>query len=1042
MNPELSGSADELEPKLTALLLGQLPLEEAATVREAIAQNPKLTELHERLKKTIDLVRAAGESTEQQAVPKAPLKLSEVKRAALLAHLKTVEPTAFGSPKPHQPSWFVPLAAAAILALLGAVAAVWLPLTEIQTRNKAVTFLPSAGLAYDSQTDYLYAGSASSSVKELKDLIQDDGAKLFKNSGNGRFQGSEAIRMGQSDRGRSADSRQAWSMARRAGQFQTSEGSDEQLERARTEPGLVAGRPLAREDETLIRGLSLSEGEAVKAHEFNRAASVVLPPNPASDTAGQSLGERYDSAGINAMEGTEIRKKEETHQLGWAAGGGFGGGGGAVGYAYGAAPTVVGNLQKAPAQATAWNYGSFQNSLEQASQPFKPDPDSGVAFVPSAQTVPVLGDLPIAGKLFRSAAPETGASVWFDYDRDEYRDLFEATQPDRPIAETQLEAKGKSAVQNGFGEPTSGDAIRANIDHAGRPVESLEKVKVPEVSSVNAAGYYSSPTPTPAPSATGLPALPAEAVPGLTNRTTFAFGGVTVVNRGEAAAASTPEAEAFRRSYGLALGPPPTSSTASEDKTPSVQGQQGVRKGVVQQIADLPAAKRAVAPAIPQPEIRTADNPFSTFSMNVADVSFKLATASLENGQMPEPSSIRSEEFINAFDYHDPEASPGVPFAFAWERARYPFAHNRDLLRFSLKTAAQGRAANTPLNLVLLLDKSGSMERTDRVNILQQAIQVLSSQLQVHDKLSIVTFSRNAQLRVDGMQGQAAAKAADEIARQTPEGGTNLEEALKAGYETALRHYVVGGVNRVILLTDGAANLGNVLADALKPIVERHRKQGVALDCFGIGWEGYNDELLEVLARNGDGRYGFLNSPEAATSEFAAKLAGALRVAASDVKVQVQFNPDRVNSYRQLGYAKHQLTKEQFRDNTVDAAEIAAAESGNALYVIESRTDGKGPLATVRVRYKDPATGQYEEHEWVVPYTGSTPALEQATPTLRLAGTAAAFAEWLAASPYAGDVTIDRLMVLLTGVKETFGADPRPAKLEWMIRQAGSISGG
>ncbi len=1033
MNPELSGSADELEPKLTALLLGQLPLEEAATVREAIAQDPKLTELHERLKKTINLVRAAGESTEQHAVPRAPLKLSEEKRGALLAHFKTVEPTAFGSPKPHQPSWFVPLAAAAILALLGAVVAVWLPLTEIQTRNKAETVLTAGGLAYDSQTDYLHAGSAGSNVKEPKDLLQDDGTKLFLNSG--------AIRMSHADRGRSADSRQTWSLARRAGQSQTPDGSDEQLAGARAEPGLVAGQPLDRESETLRRGLSLSEGEAVTSHEFTPTASVVLPPNPASVTAEQSLGERYDSAGIDAMEGAERRKKGETHRLGWAGGGGFGGGGGAVGYAYGGAPKVVGNLQKAPAQATAGNYGSFQNSLEQTSQPLKPDRDSGVAFVTSAQAVPVLGDLPIAGKLFRSAAPETGDSTWSYSDSDESLDLFVAAQPDRPIAETQLEAKGKSAVQNGFGEPTSGDAIRANIDHAGRPVESLEKVKVPEFGSVNVAGYYSSPTPTPAPSATGLPALPAEAVPGLTNRTTFAFGGVSVVNRGEAAAASTPEAEAFRRSYGLALGPTLTSSTASEDKTPSVQAQQGVRKGVVQQIADLPAAKRAVAPAIPQPEIRTADNPFSTFSLNVADVSFKLAAASLENGQMPEPSSIRSEEFINAFDYHDPEAIPGVPFAFAWERARYPFAHNRDLLRFSLKTAAQGRAANTPLNLVLLLDKSGSMERADRVNVLQQAIRVLSSQLQAHDKLSIVTFARNAQLRVDGVQGQAAAVAADEIAKQTPEGGTNLEEALKAGYETALRHYLVGGINRVILLTDGAANLGNVLAEALKPIVEHHRKQGVAFDCFGIGWEGYNDELLEVLARNGDGRYGFLNYPEEATSEFAAKLAGALRVAASDVKVQVQFNPERVNAYRQLGYAKHQLTKEQFRDNTVDAAEIAATESGNALYVIESRTDGKGPLATVRVRYKDPAKGQYEEHEWVVPYTGSAPALEQATPTLRLAGAATAFAEWLAASPYAGDVTTQRLLALLTGVKETFGADPRPAKLEWMIRQAGSISG-
>ena len=159
--------------------------------------------------------------------------------------------------------------------------------------------------------------------------------------------------------------------------------------------------------------------------------------------------------------------------------------------------------------------------------------------------------------------------------------------------------------------------------------------------------------------------------------------------------------------------------------------------------------------------------------------------------------------------------------------------------------------------------------------------------------------------------------------------------------ETALHHYLANGDNRVVLLTDGAANLGDVQPDSLKQKVEAHRQQGVALDCFGIGWEGYNDDLLEVLTRNGDGRYGFINTPEEATTEFAAQIAGALHVAASDVKVQVEFNPKRVTSYRQIGYAKHQLTKEQFRDNTVDAAEIAAQEAGNALYTVEINPRGR-----------------------------------------------------------------------------------------------------
>ena len=463
---------------------------------------------------------------------------------------------------------------------------------------------------------------------------------------------------------------------------------------------------------------------------------------------------------------------------------------------------------------------------------------------------------------------------------------------------------------------------------------------------------------------------------------------------------------------------------------------------VQKQLAE-PAApqKPTEPPPTPQPEVTTKDNAFSTFSLNVSDVSFKLAGAALEKGAMPDVASVRSEEFINALDYRDPEAAPGAPLAFAAERARYPFAQNRDLLRLSVKTAAAGRQPGRPLNIVLLLDNSGSMERADRVRILKESLTVLAKQLQPADKLSIITFARTPRLWADGVTGDKASEFTARVGEITPQGGTDLGAAMDLGYTTALKHYQVGSVNRVVLMTDGAANLGNVSATALKEKVERHRKQGVAFDCFGIGWEGYNDDLLEQLSRNGDGRYGFINTPEAAATEFAGQLAGALRVAASDVKVQVEFNPARVIAYRQLGYAKHQLKKEQFRDNTVDAAEIGAAESGNALYAIEVNPRGTGDVATVRVRFKVPGTGDYHEHEWTVPFTQPAPALEQSSTSLKLAATAAAFSEFLAQSPYAAEVTTDRLLGMVNGIPAIYGADPRPAKLEWMIRQAKSISG-
>ena len=454
----------------------------------------------------------------------------------------------------------------------------------------------------------------------------------------------------------------------------------------------------------------------------------------------------------------------------------------------------------------------------------------------------------------------------------------------------------------------------------------------------------------------------------------------------------------------------------------------------------LPKTNSAAIPA-PQPEVLTASNAFSTFSLNVSAVSFNLAQASLNAGTMPDPASIRVEEFVNAFNYRDPAPRAGARLAFAWERAAYPFAHNRDIVRLGIQTAARGREAQRPMNLVVLLDNSGSMERPDRVAIIREALKTLSSQLRPQDKISVIAFARTARLWVDGMAGGRPNELLAKILGFNPEGGTNLEDAMNLGYETALKYYMANGVNRVIILTDGAANLGNVDPEELKQKVVANRQKGVALDCFGIGWEGYNDDLLEVLSHNGDGRYGFVNSPEQVGTEFSDQLAGALNVAAADVKAQIEFNPARVTSWRQIGYAKHQLTKEQFRDNKVDAAEIAAAEQGNALYVIETNPNGSGPIGTMRVRFKVPETGEFIEQSWPLAYQAQTPMLENATPAMRLAASASGLGEWLSQSPYSTEISPAALQKYMTGVSGAFAPDPRPARLESMIRQARALSG-
>ena len=682
----------------------------------------------------------------------------------------------------------------------------------------------------------------------------------------------------------------------------------------------------------------------------------------------------------------------------------------------------------------------------------------GFTPVPTQQDkAPVLGDIPTAGRLFRSAgepapAPTAPGSV-------PETGTVRSTQPEAaPATPAPAAVKGEAEVLSYFATPalTAGGVPAASPTQAGmdRGAATSSRALDEESAALNKALVKAN-----------------EALAGkdLSAAQSRMEGEVRRRRQLRPARDTAEKAKVTERfadaetARGFATGQPPeqiTEDLATGETLNKVTDSKHAKLGVeaagkpapatpvtaealkgIAVAEEPPVVRRNLPPPEPQPEVACAQNPFSTFSLNVTDVSFKLAAASLEQGQMPDPVTVRSEEFLNAFDYHDPVPAPGAPVAFAWERAQYPFAQNRDVLRFAVQTAARGREATRPLNLVLLLDNSGSMERADRVQIIHEALGVLASQLQPGDTVSVVAFARTARLWVDGLSGKDAGQLVGQIGNLTPDGGTNLEDALNLAYETALRHFLSQGVNRVVLLTDGAANLGDVDPESLRRKVESYRKRGVALDCFGIGWEGYNDDLLEVLSRNGDGRYGFVNTPEEATTEFAAQLTGALQVAAADVKVQVEFNPRRVTAWRQIGYAKHQLTQEQFRDNTVDAAELAAAESGNALYVLEVNAGGDGDLGTVRVRYREPATGVYRELEWPVPYAGPAVALDQASPALRLATVASAFAEWLVSSPFAGEVTPDALLANLRGAPEAFAPDSRPTKLEWMIRQAKSISG-
>lgn len=454
-------------------------------------------------------------------------------------------------------------------------------------------------------------------------------------------------------------------------------------------------------------------------------------------------------------------------------------------------------------------------------------------------------------------------------------------------------------------------------------------------------------------------------------------------------------------------------------------------------LEEISASWESPAPAA-LAETSPSAEPFSTFSLHVSDVSFQLAKSSLASGKWPEAEKIRIEEFVNAFDYGDPVPSMGERVACRIDQGAHPFLQQRNLVRIALRTAEAGRSSGTPLRLTLLLDSSGSMERPDRRATLTRAVATLAGLLGENDRITLVSFARQPRLVADAVAGNEAMKLAETVAALPSEGGTNLEAALELAFEKAREHQEANAQNRIVLLTDGAANLGDAKAESLGARVEMMRDAGIAFDAAGFGAEGLNDEILEALTRKGDGRYYLLDRPEDAGEAFAEQIAGALRPAAKNVKVQVEFNPDRVKSYKLLGFEKHRLATEDFRNDAVDAAELAAAEAGVAVYQVEPDPAGEGDLGAVSVRFRDLESGEMVERRWALPHLAAAPAADQGGGATHLAIVASQFAAKLAGGPVGDVVDLGELARLAATLPDS----ERVKELRTMIEQARGLEGG
>lgn len=431
---------------------------------------------------------------------------------------------------------------------------------------------------------------------------------------------------------------------------------------------------------------------------------------------------------------------------------------------------------------------------------------------------------------------------------------------------------------------------------------------------------------------------------------------------------------------------------------------------------------------------RVAEQPVSTFSIDVDTGAYSNIRRMLLAGQRPPSDAVRIEELINYFGYDYPAPRAGEkPFAFATELAPSPFHDKRLLLQVALQAQTVDARGLPPANLVFLIDTSGSMQDSDKLPLLKRGFALLVNQLRDEDSVAIVTYAGSAGLVLPPTPGARRGEILAALERLEAGGSTNGGAGIALAYAVAKQARVENGINRVILASDGDFNVGTVDHNALETLVADQRKSGVALSVLGFGTGNYNEQTAERLADIGDGNYAYIDSLLEARKVLVAQMGGTLHTLASDVKIQVEFNPAVVAEYRLLGYENRLLAREDFDNDRVDAGEIGAGHSVTALYeialvgsggeasaplryapanaVAEARSD---EIALLRLRYKRPG----EDSSQLIEQPIARSSLQaQPSANLGFAAAVAGYGELLRGGEHAGAMDWDRVEQLAVAAR-------------------------
>jgi Ca-activated chloride channel homolog len=363
------------------------------------------------------------------------------------------------------------------------------------------------------------------------------------------------------------------------------------------------------------------------------------------------------------------------------------------------------------------------------------------------------------------------------------------------------------------------------------------------------------------------------------------------------------------------------------------------------------------------PSIDTEDDNLSTFALDVDTGSYTVMRNYINDGNLPPQESVRVEEYINYFEqgYASPPAHQA--FSINIDGGPSPFTQTEryDMLRIGIQGYEVSNEDRKPASLTFVIDVSGSMDMDNRLGLVKQSLEMLVEQLRDDDTVSIVVYGSEARVVLEPTSGEDKNRILSAIYSLRPEGSTNAEAGLRLAYRMAMEGYKRDGINRVILCSDGVANVGQTEANAILEMIDHYIAEGVTLTTVGFGMDNYNDTLMEQLANNGNGFYAYVGDRSEARRLFIDQITGTLQTIALDAKVQVEFNTDVVMRYRLVGYENRAIDDDEFRDNSVDAGEIGAGHSVTALYEVKLYPEARGTIATVYMRWQDPDTNQVVE---------------------------------------------------------------------------------